>query len=62
MKGSKSIHMIICLWKKALLFHNVIIHIKSVFNKDKNNDYYNIFSEKVSFELPKNNDNKEVFV
>ena len=39
-------------------FHNVIILIKSVFNKDKNNYYYNIFLEKASYELPK----KQVFV
>ena len=30
----------------TLTFHNVIIHIKSVFNKVKNNCYYNIFLEK----------------
>ena len=31
----------------------------SVFNKDKNNCYYNnIFSENNSYELTKNNDNK----
>ena len=29
--------------------------IKTVFNKDKNNYYYNIFSEKAAYELPKNN-------
>ena len=34
-------------------FHKVIILIKSVFNKDKNNYYYNIFLEKASHELPK---------
>ena len=31
---------------KTLRFHNVIILIKSVFNKDKNNFYDNIFTEK----------------
>ena len=41
-----------------MTFHNVIILIKSVFNKDKNNYYYNIFLEKASYELPK----KQVFV
>ena len=34
-------------------FHHVIMLIKSVFNKDKNNYYYNIFFEKTSYELPK---------
>ena len=34
-------------------FRNVIILIKSVFNNDKNNYYYNIFLEKTSSELPK---------
>ena len=32
--------------KKNLTFHNVIILIKSVVNKNKNNYYHNIFSEK----------------
>ena len=36
--------------------------IKSVFNKDQNNYYYNIFLEKVLYELPENNDNKYVFL
>ena len=36
-----------------MTFHNVIILIKSVFNKDKNNYYFNIFLEKDSYELPK---------
>ena len=36
----------------------VIILIEIVFNKDKNNYYYNIFLEKASYELPK----KYVFV
>ena len=40
---------------------NVIILIKSVFNKDKNNYHHNIFLEKGSNELPKNN-NTNVFV
>ena len=38
---------------KRLTFHNVLIIIKSVFNKDKNNCYYHIFLEKGSYELPK---------
>ena len=36
-----------------MIFHDVIILIKSVLNKDKNNYYYNIFLEKASYELPK---------
>ena len=44
--------------EKTLTFYNVIIHIKSVFNKDRNNYYYNIFLEKGSNELPKNNNNE----
>ena len=38
---------------EIMIIHNVIILINSVFNKDKNNYYYNIFSEKASYELPK---------
>ena len=34
-------------------FHNVIILINSIFSKDKNNYYYNIFLEKASHNLPK---------
>ena len=34
-----------------MAFHNVIILIKSLFNKDKNNYYYNIFLEKASNDL-----------
>ena len=36
-----------------MTFHNVTMLIKSVFNKNKNNHYYNIFLEKASYELPK---------
>ena len=39
--------------EKTITFHNVIILIKLVSKKDKNNYYYNIFSEKASYELPK---------
>ena len=35
-----------------MTFHGVIIFIKSVFNKDKNNYYYNIFLEKAPHKLP----------
>ena len=38
--------------------HNVIILIKSVFNKEKNKCYYNIFLEKGLYQLSKNNDNE----
>ena len=44
--------------EKGLTFHNFVIHIVSVWNKDQNYDYYNIFLEKFSYQLPKNNDNK----
>ena len=37
-----------------MTFHNLIILIKSVFNKDKNNYYCNIFLEKASHELSQN--------
>ena len=33
--------------EKILSFHNILILIKSVFNKDKNNYRYKIFLEKV---------------
>ena len=36
--------------EKTMTYRNVIILIKSVFNKDKNNYYYNIFLEKASYE------------
>ena len=35
--------------EKILTFHNIIILIKSVVNKNKNNYYYNIFLEKGSY-------------
>ena len=41
-----------------LNFHNVIIHIKSIWNKDQNHYYYNIFLEKCADQLPKNNNNE----
>ena len=44
--------------EKPLIFHNVITHSKSVWNKDQNHYYYDIFLEKCSYQLPKNNDNK----
>ena len=39
--------------EKTITFHNIIILIESVWNKDKNNYCYNIFLEKASYELPK---------
>ena len=39
--------------RKTMNFHNTVILIKSVFHKDKNNYYHNIFLEKTSHELPK---------
>ena len=38
--------------EKTLTLHNVIIHIKSVLNKEKNHCYYKIFLEKCSYQLP----------
>ena len=32
--------------EETMTFHNVVILSKSVWNKDKNSYYYNIFSEK----------------
>ena len=37
-----------------MAFHNVIIHMKSVFNEDQNHYYCNIFLEKSSYQLTKN--------
>ena len=36
--------------EETLNFHNCIILIKSVFNKDRNNYYYNIFLEKAFYQ------------
>ena len=47
--------------EKALTFHNVIIHIKSVLNKDKNHYCRKIFLEKYSYELAKKNNHKTFF-
>ena len=35
--------------EKTLSLRNVIILVKSVWNKDKNNYYFNIFLEKASY-------------
>ena len=39
--------------EKTMTVHNVITLIKSVWNKDKNNCYYNIVLDKALYELPK---------
>ena len=39
--------------EKRLNLHNVIIHIKSVLNTDKNDYCYKIFLEKCSYQLAK---------
>ena len=44
--------------EKAVTLCYVLILNKSVFNKDKNNYYYNIFLEKSLNQLPKNNNYK----
>ena len=44
--------------EKALTLHNARIPIKLVFNKNQNLKYHNIFSEKCSYQSPKNNYNK----
>ena len=44
--------------EKTLTLHSLIILVKSVFNKDKNNYYYNMFLEKISYWLLNNNNNK----
>ena len=37
--------------EETLTLHNVIIHVKSVFNKYQNLYYYNIFFKKCSYKL-----------
>ena len=37
---------------KTMTLRNVIILVKSVWNKDRNNYYYDIFLEKASYKLP----------
>ena len=48
LQESELIHVIIYLLKKILAFHNAIILIMSVLNKNKNEYSYNIFLEKDS--------------
>ena len=45
--------------EKTLTMHNVVILIKSVFLKKRNQCYYKTFSENFSYKLIKNNDNKK---
>ena len=47
------LNLIILCYKKRLNLNNVIILIKSVLNKDKNQYDYNIFLEKCSYQLTK---------
>ena len=51
MQESKLIHMILFFLGKTLNLQNVITLIKSVFNKNKNHYYFNIFLEKVLCQL-----------
>ena len=44
--------------EKTVTLHNAITLIKLVFNTDQNHYYYNIFLEKCSYQLTRNNDNK----
>ena len=39
--------------EKTLSLHNVMILIKSVFNRNQNNYYYDIFLEKCLYQLPR---------
>ena len=48
--------------EKTLILRNDIIFTKLVFKKNQNHYYYNIFLEKCSYQLPKNNYNKLVFL
>ena len=48
LQESELTHVIIYLLKKILAFHNAIILIMSVLNKNKNEYSYNIFLEKDS--------------
>ena len=52
MQRSKLIYKNFYLPLKTLALHNVIIVIKSVFNKDQSHNYYNILLEKCSYQLP----------
>ena len=45
--------MLLFTSRKTMTFRNVIIIIKSVFNKDRNNYYNNVFLVEAPYELPK---------
>ena len=47
---------------KNLIMQNVIIDIKSVWNKDQNHYYDNVVIKKCSYQLPKNCDKKNMFL
>ena len=55
MQESKFIHMILWLstFRKKLTLYDVIILIRSVFNKDQNRYFYDIFLEKCLYQLAK---------
>ena len=55
MQESKFIHMILWLstFRKKLTLYDVIILIRSVFNKDQNHYFYDIFLEKCLYQLAK---------
>ena len=53
MRKSKLTVTILCLKKEIFTWHNVLIPIKSVLNKDQNHYYYTIFLEKCSYQLAK---------
>ena len=44
--------------EKTLILHTVIIHIKSVLNKDQHHQYYNKFLEKCLYQRTKKHDKK----
>ena len=46
----------------SLTMHNLVILIKSVFNKQINQYYCKTFSRKCSYQLAKNNENKILFM
>ena len=51
--GKQSWFLWFFTYRKTLTFHNIIIIIKSVLNKDQNRYYYHIFLKKCSYQLTK---------
>ena len=47
--------------EKTLVFQNAIMHIKSISTKDEHQYYWNLFLEKCSDHLSRDNDNEKVF-